>query len=426
MSWPVEKQKVGEGMRPRAFLLTAILFAVSVLPAQNPTAAQQPPSDQDLKENLVSFDYRLAELEWRDGRWQLRAGGVWLKDFGGHERDARDALNLIRELHLNQHGTIGTLRPVIEYWLSDGRAPTAATPATRAIAFAPQNLTVQQMLEQWCLCEGRRALFAFGGHEEQARQALAIIQHYGFDAVAYIGRPAPVMMYFLSRQNGLAKENTVPASAREARMRIPNNPFARSPLRTEPLPGSKEPARSDKTALAEANTTSGSRQLLTPGPAGTDAAPGEERVALDWRQAQVKQIGSDWRLLSGSYTISNFGSHENDARLALAVVQHYRFTEHCLIGQPAPTFAYFLSSGQAPHGLCLGAHNTPFRIEDLAVRKAGDEYVLAAGAQILLRFGDKQSNAREALQAIKHYRFNCLCTIGSAEKSSMTFLVRDQ
>ena len=180
-------------MRPTAFFLPALLFGASVLAAQNTTAAQQPPSNADLKESLVSFDYRLAELEWRDGRWQLRAGGVWLKDFGGHERDARDALNLIRELHLNQHGTVGTLRPVIEYWLSDGHAPTTATPAARAIAFDREKLTVQQMLEQWCVCEGRRALFAFGGHEDQARQALAIIQHYGFDAVAYVGRPAPVM-----------------------------------------------------------------------------------------------------------------------------------------------------------------------------------------------------------------------------------------
>jgi len=411
---------------PTAFFLTALLFGASVLPAQNTPAAQQPPSNADLKESLVSFDYRLAELEWRDGRWQLRAGGVWLKDFGGHERDARDALNLIRELHLNQHGTVGTLRPVIEYWLSDGHAPTTATPAARAIAFDREKLTVQQMLEQWCVCEGRRALFAFGGHEDQARQALAIIQHYGFDAVAYVGRPAPVMMYFLSRQNGLAKENTLSTSAREARMRIPNNPFTRSPLRTEPLPGSKETAGSEKTALAEANTTSGSHQLLTPGPAGAGATLGEERVALDWRQAQVRQVGNDWRLVSGNYTIGSFGIHENDARLALAVVQHYRFTEHCFIGRPVPTFGYFVSNGQAPHGLCLGAHNIPFRLEDLTVRKMGDEYVVAAGAQTLLHFGDKQSDAREALQAIKHYRFDCLCTIGSSEKSSMTFLVRGQ
>ena len=46
-----------------------------------------------------------------------------LKDFGRNEREARQAWYLIRELRLNQHATIGTPRPVVEYWLHDGHAP---------------------------------------------------------------------------------------------------------------------------------------------------------------------------------------------------------------------------------------------------------------------------------------------------------------
>src|SRR5262249_5684411 len=35
---------------------------------------------------LMNFDYRAAEVRWVNGRWELHAGDVWLKDFGGNER----------------------------------------------------------------------------------------------------------------------------------------------------------------------------------------------------------------------------------------------------------------------------------------------------------------------------------------------------
>ena len=59
---------------PTAFFLTALLFGASVLPAQNTPAAQQPPSNADLKESLVSFDYRLAELNGAMGAGSFEPG----------------------------------------------------------------------------------------------------------------------------------------------------------------------------------------------------------------------------------------------------------------------------------------------------------------------------------------------------------------
>ena len=52
---------------------------------------------------------------------------------------------------------------------------------------------------------------------------------------------------------------------------------------------------------------------------------------------------------------------------ALAVIQHYHFTELCPIGKSNPTFSYFLVHGQAPRGLMLGVYSTAFRPEQLGV-----------------------------------------------------------
>src|SRR5437660_9157668 len=96
-----------------ALLLAVVLAGVGQVPTNGPStpAAGTAPGPLPLAtpprgESLVSFDYRQAELRWIDQRWQLIAGGVWLRDFGRRESDARAALRTIQNLHLNQRGTV--------------------------------------------------------------------------------------------------------------------------------------------------------------------------------------------------------------------------------------------------------------------------------------------------------------------------------
>src|SRR5262249_29254188 len=126
-------------------------------PGQTPTASSP---------NLTTFDYRLVDLQWQGERWQLVAGGVMLKDFGRRQTEAREALRIVRELRLTQHGTIGTPKPVMEYWLADGQAPRAYDPRLRLISFDPAGLRVEQVQGQWCLRDARMPLFYFGAHAE--------------------------------------------------------------------------------------------------------------------------------------------------------------------------------------------------------------------------------------------------------------------
>src|SRR5258708_32645313 len=94
-------------------------------PEPTPSPKTPAPVDAASMERLTTFDAASADLNWSFKGWQLLADGAALKDFGRSEWEARQALRLIRELGLNQHGVIGGPNPSLEYWLSHGEAPRA-------------------------------------------------------------------------------------------------------------------------------------------------------------------------------------------------------------------------------------------------------------------------------------------------------------
>ncbi|HEV3116783.1 MAG TPA: hypothetical protein VGY58_07000 [Gemmataceae bacterium] len=375
---------------------------------------------ESVPENLTHFDGQNTTVEWFGGRWQIRAGTVTLKDFDRQETEAREALRLIHELKLTHFGTVGSPRPTLEYWLSDGRPPSNSIQGLRSIAFDRTKLSVAQMLGQWCIRDGKRVLFSFGARRDDAEQALAVIRKYNFDRVGYFGRPTPVMMYFLTDPQGAAVSALATSSL--AQTNAEKSAFPRQILH-----GDGKEKQGDATSKPGQDAASelmvGVRQLGSVN--GLSTTANEDRVAIDWRRVEIRHDGRDWKLASGNYVLADLGPSESDARVALAVVQHYRFTEHCLIGRPKVLFSYFLSNGRAPRELCTGAHNTPFRPELLTVQKRGDDWIITDGGQALCHFGDKSAEARQALQAIHQYHFDTLCQIGAAP-AQFAFLIRSR
>jgi hypothetical protein len=121
-------------------------------------------------------------------------------------------------------------------------------------------------------------------------------------------------------------------------------------------------------------------------------------VPFDWRQVQLRLENADWKLLAGSVVLANFGGDEQDARLALSAVRHYRFAEQWRVGGDAAPFTYFLANGQAPRGVPLGLPAQSFQPEQLAVQQVGPRYALTAGTQVLARFGDRPDEARQLVR----------------------------
>jgi hypothetical protein len=176
-------------------------------------------------DSLISFDYRRADLRWVNRRWQVVAGDVLVKDFGPRQGEAREALQLIRGLRLTQHGTVGTPQPVVEFWLSDGRAPSVTMLGLHPTSFDRSTLRVDQIQGAWCVRDNQEVLFNFQNNQGTAQRTLAVIQRYGFDQVGYVGFGAPAMMYFLASgdlSHGRMAAQAQLVSRRHERPRDPN------------------------------------------------------------------------------------------------------------------------------------------------------------------------------------------------------------
>jgi len=137
------------------------------------------------------------QLRQENGRWRLVIGQEVLKDFAGQETEAMFALHVIRFYRLNERITIGEGDAGIEFWLSYGQAPRGRLPGQQTVPIAPQRLRVVPLGNDYWITDGRYRYFRFPRLED-AQQVVEIIQRYGFTQLGIVGRPQPVMLYWLA------------------------------------------------------------------------------------------------------------------------------------------------------------------------------------------------------------------------------------
>ncbi len=443
-------------LSPSAPILVGPRSAFSDRPAPVPTSGPRgvaaPPSSASaegpaLAENLRNFDPDAVRLQWSSHHWQLSAGGQVLKDFGPREQEARQALRLIRSLHLSQYGIVGGVGPVMEYWLVDGQAPHAFAPGLRILPLVPAGLRVEQVQGQWCLRDAQRVLFNFGQQAAEAQQALAVVRKYGFTQIGVLGPGAPAMMVFLGRsgvnpQAGLPGTQG-PGATPSRRLEAPHFPRqSRAPELPKEANGNSggpkldglvtpalQPLATPGHGLAHANERDEQGAAWRGEPhfghslgGAQKVGASAERTPFDWRRVDLRQENGDWKLASGSVVLASFGTNQHEARLALSAVRHYRFTEQWHLG----SFSYYLTNGQAPRGVMLGAAAQTFQPDALAVKQVKGRYALCAGEQLVAQFGSTPDEARQLLEVIKRNRFDRLCRLGEAPGQGMTYFVRSR
>jgi hypothetical protein len=397
-------------------------------PAQ--TEAPQAPAKAGPSETLISFDPMLVELVWLGGDWKVMAGERELKNFGRRQDEARQAQRLIRDLHLNQYGTIGDPAPVVEYWLSNGAAPQGLVHGLRSLPIDLASLQVQSAGGQTCLRDAQRILFNFGRRQDLAEQALAVLKKYQFNKLAIVGQATPSMLVFLSTPADLRQlprhdtHPTLHSIRAPAEGRPPNGP---SPVQDLYVTPAVAPLRVDgRHVVGKPTTLVQTSHLHT----AATTVPGFEeiitRVPFDWRLVQLVPAADGWRLQAGSYVLANFGGDERSARQALQAVQFYRFTEHHLVGYPQTQFSYFLVGGQAPYGVPFGVQGESFLADQLRVQQDNGRFVLTSGDRPLVVLGQREDEARQLLQIIRRHKFDRLCQIGQQPGHCLTFFTRSR
>jgi hypothetical protein len=440
----------------RFTLLLGSLFGLAFSLAAEPSYSPAPPPPASLPSAVAirSFDPAGLRLKWDHRRWLLvDSEGKPLKDLGLVENDARQALRLIRELGLTEYGIIGSPRPVVEFWLANGRAPVRLPrQGVRMIALEPEQMQIEGLHGQWVVKDRMRVLFAFPT-EAEAKQTLDLFKQHRFQQVGILGVGTPVMTVFFGSPE--AKRDTTALTAAGRPMEMGKFPRTAPPaegaprLETGKAPGTRgagteaaalpglnpqtpvlpNTAASSKAAAPRLGRSSPSWRTETgiqparPGD-GLIEADIDGRVAHDYRNMQLRQDRGEWSIVVGSQVVARFGQHASNARLALNALRYYRSTEHyrlggSFVGRWVPV------APSSPSGVMFGLAAIHIQPEKLAVQQVGEVYALAEEGQVKVVIGDRAEDAREVLDLIQRYQADRICRIGHGPEG-MAFLARSK
>ena len=158
---------------------------------KRPGRGETPP-----KEDCIKFDPTKASVKRVGGRWKITVGNMFLKDFGNNEKEARQALRIIKRYGMNKQCFVGRPDPSLEYYLVNDKSPSGAFRGEDCLAFNPAKIEVKKISGSWKIVEGTHWILDFGDKEQEARASFRIIKKYGFRFICFVGRPNASMTYF--------------------------------------------------------------------------------------------------------------------------------------------------------------------------------------------------------------------------------------
>ena len=81
------------------------------------------------------------------------------------------------------------------------------------LSLDPLKVQARRVAGRWTIVDGDQNVLDFGASQANAERAKAVIRHYGFDRMCFVGRPNPPMMYFTvagkAPAGGMAGEDAI-------------------------------------------------------------------------------------------------------------------------------------------------------------------------------------------------------------------------
>jgi hypothetical protein len=141
-----------------------------------------------------------------------------------------------------------------------------------------------------------------------------------------------------------------------------------------------------------------------------------EAVRLSWSNRR-------WVLVCDNQVLKDFAAAEQEARLALRLIQQFGLNQLGTVGAPQPVMEYWLVNGQAPHGaLPHGLRSFDIDPGALRVQRVGSQFCLYTGQKALFNFGARDDEAEKARVVLRKYRFTQLGVVGQVVPLMYVFL----
>ena len=161
-----------------------------------------------------------------------------------------------------------------------------------------------------------------------------------------------------------------------------------------------------------------------PGGSGGGMSYGEDCTGLDWSSAALARVGGQWMVVDGTHQLLAFGSNAVEASIALQIIRHYRFTQHCFIGRPNPSMDYWKVGDSVPSDSMSGADCISNNPDTTRAQYASGEWKLVDGTHWLVSFGSNEAEARQAEEVVRHYRLSRECFVGRPHPSMTYWLAQ--
>jgi hypothetical protein len=345
-------------------------------------ARQRESTIKALKEDLRTFDPDLVTARQVEGHWLVLAGKELLKDFASDRAAAIDAARILKDLRVNQVGTIPGSNPPFEYWLADGKAARASNTRITVVPITSRTIRAEQVGGTWVVTDGAKGIYDFGSDGEGAKRAAVVFWKYGFNQLGVIGSPRPAMIYplFDQRQANAEKVNPIPPPS--------------------PTGVYRDIARTS---------------LLLPG-----NVYGGSKAPFDATKVKtVRAEKGEWVLMHGTDLLGRFGSNESIARAAMKAIQDAKPTEIVRVGDIG--WPLFLNNGQPIHGEPLAVPKIALRADHLKVTKVRDSYWFFEDIRPVMDVGSK-ADAELLLAVIKYYDLKNVSVFGRPETGGLRLI----
>jgi len=284
------------------------------------------------------------------------------------------------------------------------------------------DVTLKRISGTWQLWAGQKMLRDFGDRELDARDALRVYRDLRPTEWVTIGGPKPIVEYALV--NG-RPAMTLGAGGTDEQ---------KGPLNGKPVNGSPMAGVSMNPNPMGNAATGG----IGSGPAATGAGA-KLVVPIDLKSVRVEAVRGVWCLRDDDNIHFNFGPVKADAEQALAAVRRYGFNRIGVVGFPTPMMSFFFVGPEGPAtpkgplaqaalqgqidglnrvgipvpGVGYVGEMLRFDPKKLEVRKDGAEWVVAAGMEVIGRYGATEFAARDAARTMTDARFTEFCRVGS-------------
>jgi hypothetical protein len=193
---------------------------------------------------------------------------------------------------------------------------------------------------------------------------------------------------------------------------------------------------SERTIVEYGLTLDNDQKLVAPEVAGF------ARSLITWnsKTLRVEQVRGMWCLRDNANLLLNFGTHQADAELALAVIQKYGFTTLGTVGRKEAVMTFFTRHVGLPPTSSILPAAAQFKVQEDAMTRTGipvprlgyagemtridpkkletrnerGELSLLHGNEIIAKFGNDDWAARDATRIIRDRQFTEFCKFGTA------------